>query len=99
MLMMVRRRKQKEAGYKILQGQREGVKLQMTLQVAKDILSEKLIFESKECEGASFADRWGRVFTAALNTKVLRQTMWPHGMLGNIKEVSVAGALHSQGKL
>lgn len=60
----------------------------MKLQVAKN--SEKLIFESEEWEGASFADKWGRAFKTALNTKVLWQIT--AGMLGNIKEATVAGA-------
>lgn len=69
--------KNREAGYKMLQGQKEGWNYRG---VAKNILSEKLVFESEGCEGASLADRWGRAFKAAFNTKVLWQIT--AGMLG-----------------
>lgn len=61
----------------MLQGQKEGWNYRG---VAKNILSEKLVFESKGCEGASLADRWGRAFKAAFDTKVLWQIT--AGMLG-----------------
>lgn len=61
----------------MLQGQKEGWNYRG---VAKNILSEKLVFESEGCEGASLADSWGRAFKAALNTKVLWQIT--AGMLG-----------------